>query len=246
MLLWHTLSSGARLAAVEHDPVAADYAARAAALKTAIDALLWDDAAGLYKMYPESTVHPQDGNSLALWYGLVTDPARAARISTALTKTWTSYGAPTPENKLQLKTFPASMEVNAHFAAGDAAAGVELIRREWGFMLNDPLGTKCTFPEALRADGCVCSTYTSMSHGWAAGPTSALTEYVLGVAPTSPGGATWRFTPQPADLTFAQGRLTTNHGPIDASWRIENRHVSMTVTAPGGHDAGRSACPARR
>ena len=91
-------------------------------------------------------------------------------MSAALTKTWTSYGAPTPENKLQLKTFPASMEVNAHFAAGGGPAGVDLIRREWGFMLNDPLGTKSTFPEALRADGCVCSTYTSMAHGWAAGP----------------------------------------------------------------------------
>src|SRR3954447_14948480 len=101
-------------------------------------------------------------------------------------------------------------------------------------MLHDPLGTKSTFPEALRADGCVCSTYTSMSHGWAAGPTSALTEYVLGVAPTSPGGATWRFAPEPADLTFAQGRLTTTRGPIDASWKRENGHVSMTVTAPAG------------
>ena len=48
MLLWHTLSSGAQLAAVEgDDAVAADYAARAAALKTAIDALLWDDATRL-------------------------------------------------------------------------------------------------------------------------------------------------------------------------------------------------------
>ena len=53
-------------------------------------------------------------------------------------------------------------------------------------MLNDPLGTASTFPEALRADGCVCSTYTSMSHGWATGPTSALTEYVLGVRRARP------------------------------------------------------------
>jgi alpha-L-rhamnosidase-like protein len=73
-----------------------------------------------------------------------------------------------------------------------------------------------------------------MAHGWATGPTSALTEYVLGVAPTSPGGATWRFTPQPADLTFAQGRLTTTRGPIDASWRVAGKHVSMRVSAPAG------------
>ena len=49
-------------------------------------------------------------------------------------------------------------------------------------MLHDPHETQSTFPEALRADGCICSTYTSLSHGWATGPTAALTEYVLGLA----------------------------------------------------------------
>ena len=157
-------------------------------------------------------------------------------------KTWTSYGAPTPENKSQLKTFPASMEVFAQFAAGSDAAGVELIRREWGFMLHDPLGTQSTFPEALRDNGCICSTYTSMSHGWATGPTGALTEYVLGLQPASAGGATWSFAPHPADLTFAQGRLQTTKGALDASWKVDGQHFSATLTAPAG-TTGRIAVP---
>ena len=114
-------------------------------------------------------------------------------------------------------------------------------------MLNDPLGTKSTFPEALRADGCVCSTYTSMAHGWAAGPTSALTEYVLGVAPTSPGGATWRFAPQPADLTFAQGRADHDHGARSTRrGGIENQHVSMNGHRADGDERDDPRAPARR
>ena len=243
VLMWKALSGGAKLAAVEGDTAAAtDYAARAAALKTAIDTYLWDEAKGLYKLYPDSTVYPQDGNSLAVWYGLVTDPARAARISAGLQKTWTSYGAPTVENKSQLKTFPASMEVIAHFAAGSDAAGLELIRRQWGWMLNDPLGTRSTFPEALRADGCICSTYTSMSHGWATGPTPALSHYVLGLAPASPGGATWSFVPHTGDLKFARGRLTTTRGALDASWTAETNRFSAELSAPEG-TTGRIGVP---
>jgi hypothetical protein len=243
VLMWKALAGGARLAAVEGDSaVAADYAARAAALKAAIDAYLWDEAAGMYKLYPDSSVHPQDGNALAVWYGLVDSPARAARISQGLQRTWTAYGAPTPESKSQLKTFPASMEVMAHFAAGADQAGVDLIRREWGFMLHDPLGTQSTFPEALRDNGCICSTYTSMSHGWATGPTAALTEYVLGLAPASPGGATWTFTPHPADLTFARGRLQTTRGALDASWKADTGRFSAQLSAPAG-TSGRIAVP---
>ena len=155
--------------------------------------------------YPERRVYPQDGNSLAVWYGLVTDPARAARISQALTEDVDLLRRADAREKRQLKTFPALDGGDARTSPpARRRAGVELIRREWGYMLNDPLGTASTFPEALRADGCVCSTYTSLSHGWATGPTAALTEYVLGLPPTSPGGATWSFVPHPGDLKFAR------------------------------------------
>ena len=244
VLMWKALRDGATLASVEGDTAAAtDYAARAAAIKAAIDTYLWDEPAGMYKLYPDNAVHPQDGNALAVWYGLVGDPARAARISAGLQKTWTAYGAPTTENKSQLKTFPASMEVMAHFAAGSDAAGLELIRRQWGWMLHDPLGTQSTFPEALRADGCICSTYTSMSHGWATGPTAALSEYVLGLRPATPGGATWTFAPHVGDLRFARGRLTLTTGALDAAWTNEANRYTATVTAPAG-TTGRVSVPA--
>lgn len=71
-----------------------------------------------------------------MWYGLVDSPTKAASISQALTKNWNSYGAQTPEKVGAIATFPGSMEVQAHFAASDDEVGLELIRREWGYMLR--------------------------------------------------------------------------------------------------------------
>ena len=243
VLLWRVLTTGAKLAAVEGDTaLAKSYAERAAALRTAIDTQLWDESAGAYKFYPDSTIHPQDGNSLAVWYGLA-DQTKARRISKALTGNWNEVAATAPENKGNPGVFSGSMEVNAHFAAGGQAgdqAGVDIIRREWGYMLDNPQGTKSTFWEAFRnpEDGCVfCSSYTSLAHAWATGPTPALTFYVAGLNPTGTGGRTFDFVPHPADLTFAQGRITTTQGPADGSWRVDRRrgryHAELTVPKGG-------------
>ncbi|WP_433185873.1 alpha-L-rhamnosidase C-terminal domain-containing protein [Actinoallomurus sp. CA-150999] len=247
VLLWRVLSTGSELATVRGDTaLAASYASRAAALRTAIDANFWDDAAGAYKFYPNSTIHPQDGNALAVWYGLA-DQDKARRISTTLTGNWNDVGSTAPENKGNPGVFSGSMEVNAHFAAGGQTAdqaGVDLIRRQWGYMLTSPHGTQSTFWESYRAgESCVfCSTYVSLAHGWATGPTPALSFYVLGVAPDSPGGRTFHFVPHPADLTFTEGRITTEYGPVDASWRVDHGAFRARLTAPRG-TTGRAGVP---
>lgn len=248
VLLWRVLTTGARLAQVQKDKaLAASYAQRAEALRTAIDTHLWDEAAGAYKQYPDSAIHPQDGNSLAVWYGMA-DTAKARRISTNLTGNWNSITSTAPENKGNPGVFSGSMEVNAHFAAGGRAAdqaGVDIIRRQWGYMLDHPQGTRSTFWESFRnlEDGCVfCSSYVSLAHAWATGPTPALTNYVLGLRPTSPGGRTFDFVPHTADLRFAQGRLTTTRGAVDASWKVANGTYTARLTAPAGA-AGRAGVP---
>ncbi|MFI0352772.1 alpha-L-rhamnosidase C-terminal domain-containing protein [Actinomadura sp. 9N407] len=113
-------------------------------------------------------------------------------------------------------------------------------------MLNHPQGTKSTFWESFRNpdDGCVfCSSYVSLAHAWATGPTPALTFYVLGLNPTGAGGRTFDFVPHTADLTFAQGRITTTKGPVDASWKVtKHGGFSARLTAPRGSE-GRAGVP---
>jgi hypothetical protein len=228
-LLYEALTTGAQLARVENDSVdAASWSATAVTLKKAINDKLWDDAAGEYRDNPTSDLLPQDGNSLAVWYGVA--PAdRASRISAALTTNWNAYGATTPENGGQISTFPGSMEVMAHLGAGDTTQALDLIRREWGYMLDSPLGTGSTFWEGYLADGQFGygGSYMSNSHGWATGPTSALTFYVLGIRPTTVDGG-YDIAPQTGDLTSTQGSLKTPLGDIKLAWTHDVRSRTFT------------------
>ncbi len=236
-LLYQALTTGAGLADIRHDAAhAAAWTAIAARLKSAVNDTLWDDAAGQYRDNPASGLHPQDGNALAVWYGIA--PAdRAARISASLTTNWNGYGATTPENGGQISTFPGSMEVQAHLVAGDSTRALDLIRREWGYMLNSPLGTGSTFWEGYLADGQFGygGPYMSAAHGWATGPTSALTFYVLGIRPTTVAGG-YLVHPEPGDLRNAEGSLKTPLGDIMLAWRHDVRARSFTeqVDAPAG------------
>jgi hypothetical protein len=234
-LLYRALITGAELAATQGDSSdAASWDAAAAKLKDAANAKLWDDAVGEYRDNPTSTLYPQDGNSLAVWYGIAS-PAQAARVSTALTANWNKYGATTPEKNGEIGTFPGSMEVQAHLQAGDATTALELMRREWGYMLNSPLGTGSTFWEGYLANGQFGygGAYMSAAHGWSTGPTSALTFYVLGIRPTTATGA-YDIAPETGDLASAQGSLKTPLGDITVSWRhdVQTRSFTEDLDAP--------------
>ncbi|GAA3259569.1 MGH1-like glycoside hydrolase domain-containing protein [Dactylosporangium siamense] len=237
-ILYEALTGGAVLATAEGDSaLAATYRSRAATLKTAANARLWDAAVDLYRDSPGSTMYPQDGNSLAVWFGLTDTLAKAQSIAGNLASRWNQFGAPTPEKGNAIGTFPGSMEVQAHFAAGDDHNGLALIRREWGYMLNSPLGTGSTFWEGFNNDGTFDygGSYLSLAHGWATGPTSALTFSVLGLAPDKQLGS-WRFVPHPGDLSTVEGRITLPQGALNGSWSRDVGAGTFTshVDSPNG------------
>lgn len=225
-IMYRTLITCETLASVEGDSaLAGSCAAKAAALKTAINADgYWDPAQNLYRNVPSgtsSTLYPQDGNGLAVWFGLVDTSAKATAISQALAARWVSVGALTPEKSAtSVHPFPGSMEVMAHFVADQDVRALDLIRLEWGYMLNAPYGTASTFWEGYKTDGSsdYSGSYISAAHGWSTGPTSALTFYVLGIDPGTSGGATYRLVPHPGDLHHVQGQLATAWGVITTSY----------------------------
>ena len=254
-LLYGVLSTGAEMAQVEGDPnTTAAYAAAAQSLKQSINSLFWDASAGQYANTPGGNLYPQDGNALALLYGLVDSRAKAFSASQALRRNWNSFGAQTPEKPNAIGPFPGSLEVEGHFAAGDDQTALDLIRLEWGYMLGSPLGTGSTFWEGYLADGTLepstpngigwypppyTGAYMSLAHGWSTGPTSALTLYVLGVSPSLSGGVTYRMIPHPGDLTHAEGKVMMSNGPVSASWTRDvaagtfNQVVNVPVSAIG-------------
>lgn len=206
----------------------------ATTLAAAINRWLWDPAVGAYRDNPTSTVHPQDGNALAVWYGIA-DPARAASILQVLRTNWNAIGAVAPEWG-GISPFTGSMEILARFADGDDLGALDLIRREWGYMLRSPIGTASTFWEGMSATGGLVygGAYESLAHGWSSGPTAALTSYVLGI---SAGSKRFHVVPHPGDLTDVHGvapvkpghtvTVAWHHSRSEFTLRVDSRHADM-------------------
>ncbi|MDC0710555.1 alpha-L-rhamnosidase [Stigmatella sp. ncwal1] len=241
-ILYATLIGGAQLAEAENDATSASaWRNRAAALKSAANAQLWNPAIGLYRDNPTSTLYPQDGNSLAVWYKLTDSTQKDASIVRALTARWNHIGALTPEKNDggKIGTFPGSMELQAHLTAGDDVNALILMRREWGHMLNSPIGTASTFWEGMDYHGSLDPAYggsfVSAAHGWATGPTFALTFSVLGLMPLAPDGR-YHFIPHPGDLTHVEGSITLPQGLVSGSWDASapSGTFSARLTSPAG------------
>lgn len=165
-------------------------------------------------------------------------------VSSALTKNWISIGSVAPELPNNLVGFGQSFEVKGHLAAHQATLALDLVRRAWGWNLNNPNGTASTFLEGYLTDGSFGYrattgyggdySYTSHAHGWSTGPTDALTSYIVGLRLTSPGGSTWLLAPQFGDLTHAEAGFTTLMGRFRASWSLTESGYALTWGFPGG------------
>lgn len=77
-------------------------------------------------------------------------------------------------------------------------------------------------------------SYTSHSHGWSTGPTSALTFYVLGLTVTSPQGRTWSVAPHISGLQSAEGGFETPLGWYGVEWTLTAKDFHLTLDTPAG------------
>ena len=224
--------------AVGSADAAAGYDTKADAIKTAVNARLWNPTLGAYG---QSTDHPdvlvEDANALALQYGFV--PAdRRASVLRALTKLWTPYGVilgpglqdPTGHT---IEPFGNGMETAGRFAVNDVDGALALMRRTWGPMVDkrNPFYTGGLW-EFKNNDSGVNRTKASLAHGWAAAPTVQLTEQVLGITPVGPGYATWTIQPRPGRLGWARGVVPTSFGDISARWSSSGQRFELRVTTP--------------
>ena len=278
-ILYHVLNSAAMIATALGEPAdATRYTAQAATLRDAINDQLWDEKFGAFMDNPTSTLHPQDGNSIASWFGIVGAdhlPTRLASISSYLKTNWGPFGSASPEwnGGKAIGTFPGSMEVFQHFAAGEGARALDLVRLQWGYMLNSPHSTESTFWEGYNVDGTFNfqGIYMSNSHGWAAGPGGAMTQNVLGIradlaqsamqialAVADDASATtptaFVIAPQPSGLEWCLGRLSfADDHAVDVKWNVTadkdttTRTFTLNLDLAGAHPSaqGRVELPLR-
>jgi hypothetical protein len=126
--------------------------------------------------------------------------------------TWTTHGTSA------IYPFISYYELLADYAAGDDGYALGLIRREWGWMLQNGDGQMWETIDA--SSGRPLGPDPSWDHGWSSGAAPVLTSFVLGVQPTSPGLATFTATPHPREPDFPSCEVPTPHGTIHVSWQM--------------------------
>ena len=155
----------------------------------------------------------------------------------------------------KFSTFYGYYMLLAMAKAGDYTNALNRIREYWGAMLD--LGATTFWedfdlswmenagridelvPEGKvdvhRTYGDYCYKYFrhSFCHGWASGPTSWLSEYVLGVQVIEPGCKVVRIKPNLGDLQWAEGTFPTPHGIIKMRHEKQSDgSIKSTIDAP--------------
>ncbi|SDO70838.1 alpha-L-rhamnosidase [Nakamurella panacisegetis] len=241
------LQQAASLAKVMGDNSSATtYATTARTVSAAINAQLWDPAAGAYRYSRETPdSYPQDANATAVLTGVATGTRATSALAYLRAHNWSTLGSLT----VPVATAPASLpafyaplssgfEVDARLAQGGSdplvgQSGEQLVKNFWGWMLQQDPGT--TFWEHVEPNGTPnLSQFSSLAHGWASSPTVSLTQSVLGLTPASGGYATWTARPTPGSLSWAEGTVPTPHGDLVASWQHSRSGFSLQLTAPKG------------
>jgi hypothetical protein len=224
---------------------ASRWAARANATKAAFGPAFWDATAGAFTdTTTDRATHPQDGNSFAVLSGAATPTQAASAMSYLAVHDWRDYGNTIADTNTwndpdwglgaadRVYPFMSYYELCARFDLQLTSTAFDLLRREWGYMLRVGPGTMW---EAIGPfGGPPLTMHPSYDSGWSSGAAPALTQYVLGVTPTSPGFATFTVSPQANDLVWAAGDVPTPHGTIHVSWQRHGVAVLVRVSAPSG------------
>lgn len=210
-------------------------------IKEAYNKHLWDADSLLYTDNTTTSLHPQDGNAMALFFNLTQDTAQAEAVSKALETNWNTLGPVTPELPDVISPFISGVEVLGHFAAGQPDRALELTERLWGYLLDSPEMTGSTFAEGLAANGSLYyrgasgynydAAYTSMSHSWSTGPLVALSTKLAGLELS--GWFRWTFAPRPGGgVREVQSGFRSPFGEFSVSWTLDGGSFRANVSVP--------------
>lgn len=224
-----TLDAGAELCTILDEP------AQAAKCKAASTNL---------KLYVPDANNSKQAASLMALAGLI--PAEKANTEVI-----------SKDECANFSTFYGYYMLQAKAKAGDYQGAVNCIRNFWGAMLDfgattfwedfNLEWTKNAAPidelvptgkDDIHGDfGAYCykNLRHSLCHGWASGPTSWLTEHVLGVTTIEPGGKVIQVKPNLADLQWVEGTYPTNYGVVKIRHEKQgNGKIKTSIDAPKG------------
>ncbi|MES2457372.1 MAG: alpha-L-rhamnosidase C-terminal domain-containing protein [Bacteroidota bacterium] len=221
-----TLNAGSELCGILKDP------ASAAKYKAAADRMK--------KYVPEINGSKQAAALLSL-SGMISDETANKVIAEGGAKNFS--------------TFYGYYMLQALAKAGNYQTAMDIIKTYWGAMLdlgatsfwedfNMDWVTNAGRIDELVPEGkidihgaygayCYIGFRHSLSHGWASGPTSWLTEHVLGVQVMEAGCKTIKIEPHLGDLKFVEGSFPTPYGVVKIKHtKLANGKINSVITGP--------------
>jgi hypothetical protein len=190
---------------------AAELAAEAAALRSALHRRFWSEAEGLYFDRPGGPEVSQYGNAWAVICGAA-DASTRARLLARFPS----------DPKLAPGSFFCWHAVFRALELSGAYDRMPEFLGPWHEMIELGLDT---FVEEN-------SYWRSLCHAWSAHPALEFATRVLGVTPAAPGFARIDLAPHLCGLTHAEGSVCTPRGPVEVTWRVEARRFTLQVSAP--------------
>jgi alpha-L-rhamnosidase len=181
------------------------------------------------------------GNAMAVYSGVATPEQQSQIYQSVLkagTSAWTAPSAGDLAGSEVISPYYGHYVLQAYSKMGQPQAGINLIRRYWGAMLarGTTIGWEQfdpSFPQDMNVN-IAKMPYLSLSHGWSTGPTSFLTECVLGVEPTEGGFKSVVVQPHLGDLRWVKGTVPTPHGNIYLRAEQNPKGLVCTLTLPRG------------
>jgi hypothetical protein len=193
---------------------AADYRARAEAVRAAVRARAWDSKRGLFRDAPDTSAYSQQTNVLAILADAVPASAQRALMERVLADTTLT----------QASYYFTFYVLEALRKAGLGDRYIDRLA-PWQAMLKLGLTSAPENPEPTRSD----------THAWSAHPNYGLLATVLGVRPSSPGFRTVRIAPALGPLRRAEGRVPHPLGDIYVKLvREGQRGLRAEITLPHG------------
>ena len=173
-------------------------------------------------------------NIMAVLSGVAT-PAQVGEIYSRILKpgspAWTVAPDRTRHDDDPITPYYAYFLLQAMSGLNQNQDALDYLRRNWGDMLRRGATTwwekfDPSWPDDMNV-ALDKTSYLSLCHGWSAGPTTYLTENVLGVCPTGAGFGAVEIRPQLGDLAWAEGAVPTPRGLIQV--RVEHKKNRLTA-----------------
>lgn len=215
-LFYRSLICMSEMAVLMDDERGAVWKEMAQKVRKAFNERLWSEEEGIYLDLFDTDYLPQDGNAVAIMYGLAEEDRARRTLDTLRDRNWTPYGSPILSKKRYhtrggartVSPLMCTYEAEARFRYGKGDEALELLRHCWGTMLKKGAGT---FWEWAPNNG--KDRYPIPSHAWSSGCAYILSAFVLGVQPGKPGYEELHFEPYAGLETFA-GVVPTTKGLV--------------------------------